>query len=147
MCLIRRTAICRHFEYTRFHSDHSYFHSGRSASQCTMACRRQEQGGYSCVSGCTLLGKPACSSTQSRQWLDKNSRNVAAMSWSWTIKAFNRHGGRNGCHVVLVNPDGTTRRCAQRGVESQNHLYMCEHSCPDCGFKTGRDHNASLETY
>jgi len=78
---------------------------------------------------------------------DKNSRNIAAMSWYQTIKAFERHGEKNSCHVVLVDPDGTTKQCAECGVETEKPLWVREHSCPGCGFTTDRDHNASLETH
>jgi putative transposase len=53
---------------------------------------------------------------------DKNSRNIAAMSWYQRITAFERHGEKNGCHVVLVDPDGTTKQCAHCGVEIKNPL-------------------------
>ena len=78
---------------------------------------------------------------------EKNSRNIAAMSWYQTLKAFERHGKKNGCHVVLVDPDGTTKQCANCGVETEKPLWVREHSCPSCGFTTDRDHNASLETH
>ena len=78
---------------------------------------------------------------------DKNSRNIAAMSWYQTIKAFERHGEKNGCHIVLVDPDGTTKQCANCGVETEEPLWVREHCCPSCGFTTDRDHNASLETH
>ncbi|MFB6252984.1 MAG: RNA-guided endonuclease InsQ/TnpB family protein [Halobacteriaceae archaeon] len=78
---------------------------------------------------------------------DKNSRNIAAMSWYKTIQAFERHGEKHGCHVVLVDPDGTTKQCAQCGVESEKPLWVREHSCPSCGFTTDRDYNAAIETH
>jgi putative transposase len=78
---------------------------------------------------------------------DKNSRNIAAMSWYQTLKAFERHGKKNGCRVVLVDPKGTTKQCANCGVETEKPLWVREHSCPSCGFTTDRDHNASLETH
>ena len=76
---------------------------------------------------------------------DENARNIAAMSWYQTIKAFERHGEKNGCHVVLVPPEGTTKRCARCGVETEKPLWVREHSCPACGFTVDRDYNSSLE--
>ena len=76
---------------------------------------------------------------------DKNSRNITAMSWYETLQAFERHGEKNGCHVVLVDPDGTTKQCANCGVETEKPLWVREHSCPSCGFTNDRDHNAALE--
>lgn len=44
-----------------------------------------------------------------------NSRNVAAMSWRETVQALKRHGEENGCHVIEVPSEGTTKRCSQCG--------------------------------
>ena len=74
-----------------------------------------------------------------------NSRNIASMSWYETLQTFQRFGEKNGCHVVLVPPDGTTKRCVKCGVESDKPLWVREHSCPSCGFETDRDQNAALE--
>jgi len=74
-----------------------------------------------------------------------NSRNIASMSWYETLKTFQRFGKKNGCYVVLVPPEGTTKRCVQCGVKSEKPLWVREHSCPSCGFKTDRDQNAALE--
>ncbi|MDJ1430579.1 transposase [Halostagnicola sp. A-GB9-2] len=74
-----------------------------------------------------------------------NSRNIASMSWYETLKTFERFGEKNGCYVVLVPPEGTTKRCVQCGVESKKPLWAREHSCPSCGFETDRDQNAALE--
>jgi putative transposase len=76
-----------------------------------------------------------------------NSRNIASMSWYATIQAFKRHGAKNGCRVVVVPPDGTTKRCAQCGVDSEKPLWVREHSRPSCRFTTDRDHNAALEIH
>ncbi|UHQ95275.1 RNA-guided endonuclease InsQ/TnpB family protein [Haloterrigena alkaliphila] len=74
-----------------------------------------------------------------------NSRTIASMSWYETLQTFQRFGKKNGCHVVLVPPEGTTKRCVQCGVESEKPLWVREHSCPSCGFTTDRDQNAALE--
>jgi putative transposase len=74
---------------------------------------------------------------------DSNSRNIASMSWSAAIKTFERHGNKNGCHVVTVPPEGTTKRCARCDVESDKAPWVREHSCPSCGFEADRDENAS----
>lgn len=74
-----------------------------------------------------------------------NSRNIASMSWYETLQTFQRFGEKNGCHVVLVPPEGTTKRCVQCGCESEKPLWVREHSCPSCGFETDRDQNAALE--
>ena len=74
-----------------------------------------------------------------------NSRNIAAMSWRRTIQAFKRHGEKNGCHVIEVPPEGTTKRCSQCGCSTDKPLWVREHSCPSCGFEADRDYNAALE--
>ena len=74
-----------------------------------------------------------------------NSRNTAAMSWRKTINMFERFGDKNGCHVILVPPEGTTKRCVRCDTESEKPLWVREHSCPSCGFETDRDMNSSLE--
>jgi Transposase and inactivated derivatives len=74
---------------------------------------------------------------------DKNTRNIAAMSWRTTIGAFERHR-KNGCHAVLVDPNGTTKQCANCGVETDKPPWVREHSCPSYGFIADRDFNASL---
>jgi putative transposase len=74
-----------------------------------------------------------------------NSRNIVSMSWYKLRKAFERHGKKNGCHIVEVPPEGTTKRCAKCGVESEKPLWVREHSCPSCGYETDRDHNSSIE--
>ena len=76
---------------------------------------------------------------------DRNSRNVAAMSWRQTIQAFRRHGKKNGCHVIEVPPEGTTKRCTQCGCSTEKSLWVREHSCPSCGFEADRDYNAAIE--
>jgi putative transposase len=65
------------------------------------------------------------------------------MSWSQTISTFERHGEKNGCHVITVPPEGTTKRCARCGVESKKELWVREHSCPGCEYETDRDKNAA----
>ena len=72
-------------------------------------------------------------------------RNIVAMSWYETLQTFQRFGEKNGCHVVLVPPEGTTKRCVQCGVESEKPLWVRVHSCPSCGFEVDRDQNAALE--
>jgi putative transposase len=76
---------------------------------------------------------------------DRNGRNIAAMSWRKTIQTFKRHGKKNGCHVLTVPPEGTTKRCAKCGIETAKSLWVREHSCPACHFEADRDRNAAFE--
>ncbi|MFC7198991.1 RNA-guided endonuclease InsQ/TnpB family protein [Halospeciosus flavus] len=73
-----------------------------------------------------------------------NARNTAEVGWRDFITILEHHGEKNGCHVVSVNPRGTTKECASCGVETRKPLWVREHSCPACGFELDRDWNASL---
>ena len=74
----------------------------------------------------------------------QNARNKAEVGWRDFITILEHHGKKNGCHVVQVDPSGTTKKCASCGVETQKPLWVREHSCPSCGFETDRDWNAAL---
>jgi len=74
----------------------------------------------------------------------ENTRNKAEVGWRDFITILEHHGDKNGCHVVQVNPRGTTTECASCGVETEKPLWVREHSCPSCGFETERDWNAAL---
>jgi putative transposase len=52
-------------------------------------------------------------------------------------------GDLYGMHVIQVNPAGTTKECAECGVETEKPLWVREHSCPSCGLEADRDANAS----
>ena len=74
----------------------------------------------------------------------ENARNKAEVGWRDFITILEHHGEKNGCHVVQVDPRGTSTECAACGVETRKPLWMREHSCPACGFELDRDWNASL---
>lgn len=73
-----------------------------------------------------------------------NSKKIASMSWRKLISMFQHHGEKNGCHVLTISPEGTTKECAQCGVSTKKPLWVREHSCPSCGFVADRDQNAAL---
>jgi putative transposase len=73
-----------------------------------------------------------------------NARNKAEVGWRDFITILNHHGRKRGCHVIKVEPEGTTKACARCGDETEKPLQMREHSCPSCGFKLDRDWNAAL---
>ena len=75
---------------------------------------------------------------------DENAQNKAEVGWRDFIRILKHHGRKHGCHVVEVEPEGTTKECASCGVESEKPLWVREHSCPTCGFTLDRDFNASL---
>jgi putative transposase len=72
-----------------------------------------------------------------------NARNKQDASWRGFIEMLEYKGDLYGTHVVQVNPCGTTKECAECGVETDKPLWVREHSCPSCGFEADRDANAS----
>ncbi len=72
-----------------------------------------------------------------------NARNKQDASWRSFIEMLEYKGDLYGTYVVQVNPRGTTKECAECGVETDKPLWVREHSCPSCGFEADRDANAS----
>ena len=72
-----------------------------------------------------------------------NSRNTASVAWRTFLSLLEYKCEREGTHFVAVNPNGTTKECASCGVSTNKPLWVHEHSCPACGFKTDRDANAA----
>jgi putative transposase len=73
----------------------------------------------------------------------ENARNKQDAAWRNFIEMLEYKGDLYGTHVVQVNPVGTTKECAECGVETEKPLWVREHSCPSCGFEADRDANAS----
>ena len=72
-----------------------------------------------------------------------NARNKQDAAWRGFIEMLEYKGDLYGTHVIQVNPVGTTKECAECGVETEKPLWVREHSCPSCGFEADRDANAS----
>ena len=72
-----------------------------------------------------------------------NSRNIASAAWNTFTDMLETKCEREGTHFVEVNPAGTTKECANCGVETDKPLWVREHSCPACGFEADRDANAA----
>ena len=75
---------------------------------------------------------------------DENAQNKAEVDWRDFIRILKHHGRKHDCHMVKVEPEGTTKECVSCGVELEKPLWVREHSCPACGFTLDRDFNASL---
>ncbi|MFC7021154.1 MULTISPECIES: RNA-guided endonuclease InsQ/TnpB family protein [Haloarcula] len=73
-----------------------------------------------------------------------NARNKQDAAWRQFITLLEYKGDLYGTHVVQVEASGTTKECASCGVETKKPLWVREHSCPSCGFKTDRDANAAM---
>jgi len=76
-----------------------------------------------------------------------NARNKQDAAWRGFIEMLEYKSGLYGTHVVQVNPAGTTKECAECGVESDKPLWVREHRCPGCGFESDRDANASYNVF
>ena len=76
-----------------------------------------------------------------------NARNKQYAAWRRFIELLECKGDLYGTHVVQVNPRGTTKECADCGVETEKPLWVREHSCPSCGFEADRDANTSYNVF
>jgi putative transposase len=72
-----------------------------------------------------------------------NARNKQDAAWRGFIEMLEYKSDLYGTHIVQVNPAGTTKECAECGVETEKPVWVREHSCPSCGFEADRDANAS----
>jgi len=72
-----------------------------------------------------------------------NSRNRASAAWGTFLRMLGYKCEHEGTHFVPVNPMGTTKECAQCGVETSKPIWVHEHSCPVCGFEADRNANAA----
>ena len=73
-----------------------------------------------------------------------NARNKQYAAWRQFISLLDYKADLYGCHVVEVEPEGTTKECASCGVETAKPIWVREHSCPSCGFECDRDANAAI---
>jgi putative transposase len=72
-----------------------------------------------------------------------NARYKQDAAWRRFIEMLEYKSDLYGMHVIQVNPRGTTKECAECGVETEKPVWVREHSCPSCGFEADRDANAS----
>ncbi|MFA9517405.1 RNA-guided endonuclease InsQ/TnpB family protein [Halopenitus sp. H-Gu1] len=73
-----------------------------------------------------------------------NARNKQDAAWRQFITLLEYKSDLYGCHVVQVDPKGTTKECAACGVETAKPIWVREHSCPSCEFECARDANAAM---
>ncbi len=78
---------------------------------------------------------------------ERKGRNTHEVGWRDFITILKHHGKKRDCHVVEVPPEGTTKECASCSVASDKPLWVCEHSCPACGYTADRDYNAALNVW
>jgi len=73
-----------------------------------------------------------------------NARNKQDAAWRQFITLLEYKADLYGAHVVQIEAAGTTKECASCGMETAKPIWVREHSCPACGFKTDRDANAAM---
>jgi putative transposase len=73
-----------------------------------------------------------------------NARTKQDAAWRQFITLLDYKAELYGTHVVQVEAAGTTKECAQCGVETAKPIWVREHSCPSCGFECDRDANAAM---
>jgi putative transposase len=73
----------------------------------------------------------------------QNAKNKQDAAWSRFLDLLEYKADLHGTHVVLVEPEGTTKQCAVCGVETAKPIWVREHSCPACGHTEARDLNAA----
>ncbi|SDG18801.1 putative transposase [Halorubrum xinjiangense] len=73
-----------------------------------------------------------------------NTRNKQDAAWRQFITLLEYKAELYGSHVVQVEARGTSKKCASCGMETVKPIWVREHSCPSCGFKTDRDANAAM---
>jgi putative transposase len=73
-----------------------------------------------------------------------NARNKQDAAWRQFITLLEYKADLHGTHLVHVEARGTTKECASCGVKAAKPIWVREHSCPSCNFKTDRDANAAL---
>ena len=73
----------------------------------------------------------------------QNAKNKQDAAWSRFLDLLEYKADLHGTHVVLVDPEGTTKECTVCGVETAKPIWVREHSCPACGHTESRDLNAA----
>jgi len=71
-------------------------------------------------------------------------RHVADAGWRAFLNMLAYKAQSAGKLAIIVDPRGTSQECAACGATVQKALWDRIHKCPQCGFTTDRDINASL---
>lgn len=83
-----------------------------------------------------------------KQMIEDNEYNlqkhISDASWGRFIAMLVYKAEEAGKYCIAVNPRGTTQRCSSCGEVVSKTLSEREHNCQNCGFRTTRDHNASI---
>ena len=71
------------------------------------------------------------------------AKHISDVSWGKLIRFTASKAERAGKTVELVDPRNTSQRCSDCGEIVLKELSERTHSCPNCGLKLDRDHNAA----
>jgi len=71
------------------------------------------------------------------------AKNILDTSWSEFRQFLTYKAVEAGRTLGLANPAYTTQDCSQCGYRERKELGQRKHSCIQCGYGTGRDHNAA----
>ncbi len=74
----------------------------------------------------------------------KLARSISDAAWGSLNQKIAYKAENAGMLFVQVDPRNTSQLCSQCGATVPKTLRFRVHDCPECGFVTGRDHNASL---
>jgi putative transposase len=83
-----------------------------------------------------------------KQMMDGNyrsmNRSISDAAWGQFLFFTSYKAAEAGRVFVEVDPRGTSQECSQCGTKVPKDLSVRIHDCPNCGFKTHRDHNSGL---
>lgn len=71
-------------------------------------------------------------------------KHILDAAWNQLVSKTMYKAEEAGTTVVLVNPRNTTKMCSQCGTLVPKERSEKVHSCPVCGLKMDRDHNAAI---
>jgi len=72
------------------------------------------------------------------------NKSIGDVAWGQFTNFLAYKAENAGRQIILVNPAYTSQTCSECGHRKAKKLSCRIHSCSMCGFKTSRDHNASL---
>ena len=71
-------------------------------------------------------------------------KSILDAAWGGFIRVVETVAVKRGCHVVKVQPHGTTQNCSGCGQTVPKTLSVRTHQCPNCGLEMDRDENAAI---
>ncbi len=72
------------------------------------------------------------------------AKSINDAGWGQFLTILEIKAERAGYLAIPVNPNGTSQNCSGCGVKVPKEIQDRWHSCPSCGCKLDRDHNAAI---